>query len=487
VRTSQDSDAEPFACTFAVIDAKTTFRPPFSALKPSVRGPQTAIVVGPGGQEIWTDPYGRVKVQFHWDREGQKDENSSCWVRVAQAWAGSGFGAQFIPRVGQEVIVDFLDGDPHRPIITGSVYNASNMPPYSLPQNQTQSGIKSQSTPWGNARGGNEIRFEDARGREEMYIHAQGTQTTVVERNHSAAIGGDRMLSVSGGETVMIHGGRSTAVALADTLSVVGAATTTVGGNQSLEVTGSAQTSVAGSYALSVEGSVSESVDGDFTRTVSGRVDLTSEGEQTGTFGGDFTERHSGHRTVIVGGPTAKRSSTLHLEGSGRMYAAGTIETVAIEGLTITCGKSQIVIKPDGVTISSPKLTFVTLDAEFAGKTFAVAATDSVAIGGKSVTVSSSGALVALDSNATVRGAKVQLQGGSGSPGPGNAKDPKVTTLTLADEDGKSLANQRVILRTGGEGGPERTIVLDDKGTMDVPGEDPFEIVFLDVADGKKG
>lgn len=131
------------------IDHSRTFRPPKIAVKPTVKGPQTAIVTGPGGEEIWTDKYGRVKVQFHWDRDGQNDENSSCWVRVSHPWAGKSWGAVAIPRIGQEVIVDFLEGDPDQPIITGRVYNAETMPPYALPGAAVISGVKSDSTKGG--------------------------------------------------------------------------------------------------------------------------------------------------------------------------------------------------------------------------------------------------------------------------------------------------------------------------------------------------
>jgi type VI secretion system secreted protein VgrG len=491
---STGDDEDPFTASFVAIEADVTFRPPLTAPKPIARGPQTAVVVGPAGSEIWTDQYGRVKVQFPWDRVGTSDENSSCWIRVTQSWAGGSFGAQFIPRIGHEVIVDFLEGDPDRPIITGCVYNGQNMPPFDLPNNQTRSGIRGQSTPGGGYGGGNEIHFEDAIGIEDLYTHAQGTQTTVVERSQSATIGGDRSVTVGGSETVTVAGsetvaigaGRSTAVALADTLSVVGAATTTVGGDQSLTVAGSAQTTVAGSYDLVVSGSVSESIDGDVSRSVSGAVDVTTEGEQMQTFGADFTERHAGHRVVVVGGPLAKRSSLLHVEGSARTFAAASIESVAVEGLTLICGQSQIVIKPDSVTISSPKISFVTPDAEFAGKKFAVTATDSIELDGKTVTASSSGASVALDSNATVQGGKVQLKGGSGSSASNDDQDAKVTTLSLVDQDGKPLANQRIILRTGGEGGDERTVVLDATGSIDIPGTDPFDIIFPDLTDTQK-
>lgn len=504
---TRNEEQEPtFRCEFDAVPSDTQFRAPWATDKPVVRGPQTAAVVGPAGEEIWTDAYGRIKVQFHWDREGQNDENSSCWVRVSQAWAGSSFGAMHLPRIGQEVIVDFLEGDPDRPIVTGRVYNDANMPPYDLPDNQTQSGIKSRSTPGGAFGAGNEIRFEDATGREDLYLHAQNTQTTVVEGDQSIVIGGDRGLSVEGSEAIAVGGGRTTTVALADTLSVVGAATTTVGGSHSLAVTGSSEVSVSGSYSVSVQGSADESVEGDLSRTVTGDVDLSVEGGQTETFGDDYTERHAGHRVVVVGGATAKRSSTLHVEGSVSTFAATTIDLVAAKGITITCGSSQIVIKPNAITITTNTLVLTAGDIEMTSKKLAasasdeldlatkaltVNATDSIDLESKKVTMASGGGQITLDdSAATVQGTKVQLQGGSGGSvqsSQTNAAAVKVTTLKLVDQDGKPLANQRVTLRFGGEGGEERVVVLDDQGSAKVPGSDSFEVLFPDFPDAKKG
>jgi type VI secretion system secreted protein VgrG len=146
-------------------------------------GPQTAIVVGREGQEIWTDEFGRVKVQFHWDRPGKANENSSCWVRVSQPWAGTGWGSIAIPRVGQEVIVEFFEGDPDQPIITGRVYNASHMPPYDLPAGGHMMGFRSKSTKGGS--GYNEIVIHDAKSNEKLIIHAQKDMTTTVEHDQT--------------------------------------------------------------------------------------------------------------------------------------------------------------------------------------------------------------------------------------------------------------------------------------------------------------
>lgn len=163
---------------FTCIPHDVPFRPPRETPRPIMRGTQTAIVVGPSGEEIYTDKHGRIKVQFHWDRDGKRDENSSCWIRVGQLWAGSGWGAVYIPRIGQEVIVDFLDGDPDRPIVIGAVYHGNNKVPYPLPDEKSKSAIKSETTTGGN--GFNEIRFEDKKGEEELFLHAQKDMNVLV-------------------------------------------------------------------------------------------------------------------------------------------------------------------------------------------------------------------------------------------------------------------------------------------------------------------
>ncbi|WP_026432927.1 type VI secretion system Vgr family protein [Paracidovorax oryzae] len=188
--------------------------------KPRTTGPQTAVVVGPAGEEIWTDQYGRVKVQFHWDRIGAMDENSSCWMRVATSWAGSGFGAISIPRIGHEVVVDFLNGDPDYPLVVGCVYNAANMPPWALPGNATQSGIKTKSSKGGafgdgmknGAGDANAIRFEDRKGAEQLWLHAQKDQLTEVENDEDKWVGQDRRKTIDRDETTIVHRDRTETV-----------------------------------------------------------------------------------------------------------------------------------------------------------------------------------------------------------------------------------------------------------------------------------
>ena len=197
-----------FNVSFTATKPASQFRPARTTPKAVVRGPQTAVVVGKSGEEIWVDKYGRVKIQFHWDREGKKDENSSCWVRVSTALAGKKWGFVAIPRIGQEVIVDFLEGDPDQPIITGSVYNADHMVPYDLPANQTQSGLKTRSTKEGAADNFNELRFEDKKGAEEVFFHAEKDFKRVVKNNDTLEVGLET--KDKGDQKITIHNDRKT-------------------------------------------------------------------------------------------------------------------------------------------------------------------------------------------------------------------------------------------------------------------------------------
>ncbi len=196
-----------YANRFTCIPSRVPYRPLRKTPKPVVEGVQTAVVVGPSGEEIYTDKYGRVKVQFHWDRLGKKNEKSSCWIRVSEPWAGKNWGAVFLPRIGQEVIVDFLEGDPDRPIITGRVYNAEQMPPYKLPDHQTRSGIKTRSTKGGGGSNYNEIRFEDKKGQEEIHIHAERNLRTMVEADETRTVGGQRTTTIQKDDKLTVKEG----------------------------------------------------------------------------------------------------------------------------------------------------------------------------------------------------------------------------------------------------------------------------------------
>lgn len=197
---------------FVAAPADLPVRPERQTPRPSVRGLQSALVVGPAGEEIYVDKYGRVKVQFYWDREGSQNEKSSCWMRVASGWAGNNWGQIQLPRVGQEVLVEFLEGDPDRPVVIGSVYNANQMPPYTLPGNKTQSGVKSRSSMNGGPGTFNELRFEDKQGAEQIFVHAQKDLATVVQNDENRHVMNDRTTEVENDETHEVGNDRVTEI-----------------------------------------------------------------------------------------------------------------------------------------------------------------------------------------------------------------------------------------------------------------------------------
>jgi len=231
-------------CSFTAIDSATPFRPARITPKPSIRGCQTAVVVGKSGEEIDTDEYGRVKVKFHWDRYSKGDETSSCWIRVSQPWAGRKWGGMFLPRIGQEVIVEFLEGDPDQPIITGRVYNGDNMPPYTLATNKTMSTLKSLSSKGGG--GFNELRFEDKKGEEQVFIHAEKNQDVRVKNDCFETIGNNRHLVITKDQFEHVKNKRHEKVDVDHMEEVTNDRHLKVGGKEAKEVVGSKSLTVTG-------------------------------------------------------------------------------------------------------------------------------------------------------------------------------------------------------------------------------------------------
>ena len=274
-RSGGDGEFE-FSSSFTATPFDTPYRPERSAPAPRAYGYESAVVVGPSGEEIYTDKYGRVKVQFFWDRRGTKDDKSSCWVRVSTLWAGKGFGFIHTPRIGQEVLVAFLNGDPEDPIVVGRVWNAEQMPPYALPANKTQSGVKTRSSMHGTPDNFNEIRFEDKKGSEELYIHAEKDQTIVVEHdrrdsvgnNETRKIGNDQSLSVSNDQTISVGNNRSDSVSKDETISIGGNRSESVSGNESVSVTKDRSHTISGNETLSVSGDRTASVSKDEKITI---------------------------------------------------------------------------------------------------------------------------------------------------------------------------------------------------------------------------
>jgi type VI secretion system secreted protein VgrG len=310
---------EDFRCSVTALDAKVAFRPLRSTPRPRMAGPQTATVVGQAGEEIWTDEHGRVRLQFHWDREGKSDENSSCWVRVGQFWAGGGFGAQFIPRIGQEVIVDFLGGDPDRPIVVGSVYNGLNHPPFPLPQNATQSGIKTQSSKGGSTSNANIIRFEDKIGSEQLYIQAEKNEDVLVKANRTTNVGDSDRLEIVNHRDKKIGKNETIDVGQNRKATIVGNDTTIVQANQEKTITGNVTDQVMGNVTETIIGNVTETIGGSRTETITGALTQTVTGGVTLTTPAAVTISAAGGVTIVA--PGGMKTVDSFFDKTGGVYA----------------------------------------------------------------------------------------------------------------------------------------------------------------------
>ena len=415
---SGDGDAT-WGITVTSQPTSIPYRPQVITPKPLTHGPQTAVVVGPAGEEIYTDDegYGRVKVQFFWDRYGKKDENSSCWIRVSHPWAGKEWGFIHIPRIGQEVIVDFIGGDPDYPLITGSVYNQEQMPPYALPANKTASGIKSRSTKGGSPTDFNEIRMEDKKGEEQLYIHAQKNHDTVVELDESRMVGNNRSSRIGyddnrfvahddrqvikNNQTNQIDGSQDTKVKVDQTNTVDGYQTNVVHGSRTqgvdhvlTEVTGQHHfETVGGNHAFTVGGNESKLIFGDQTNlvlknrgdmikgslktVVSGKTSImSSNGYAVGTskysetctsrsakvtgndktkIEGMQTETIDGMRSVTING-----GDTTTIKGA-HIHSVTGLSTVSATGLMIV--KSDVVISISGTVVNITGMTALNFSA----------------------------------------------------------------------------------------------------------------------------
>ena len=331
-----EADAPHYHNSFVAIPHGVPFHPPRTSPKPLVWGSQSALVVGKSGEEIWVDKHGRVKVQFHWDRNGKKDESSSCWVRVSSAWSGKNWGVVHIPRIGQEVIVDFLEGDPDRPIITGRVYNADQTPPYALPGDQTQSGIKSRSSKAGGTDNFNEIRFEDKKGSEVLFIHAEKDEQVEVENDRSDSVGHD--------ETVSIGNDRSESVKNNESITIDKNRTESVGGDESVSISGNRSLSVSKDETIDVTGKRTDSVGKNEDVTIAdnrshsiGKDDKLDVGKNLLINTGDSVTIKTGDASISMktNGDIKIKGNNIKIEASGKVQIEASSD-VNIKGSKVT-------------------------------------------------------------------------------------------------------------------------------------------------------
>ena len=290
-----EENKDTYRCTFKTIRKSVQFRAPLKTAWPKIPGILIARVTGPAGEEIYTDKYGRIKVQFPWDREGQNDENTSCWIRVVTPWAGKAWGMIAVPRIGQEVVIQFEDGDPDRPICTGMLYNADVMPPYTLPANMTQTGIVTRSTKAGSASTFNELIFEDKKDAEFVRLQSEKDYKETIKNNAVITVGMEK--KDPGDYTMTIYHHRSEFVKTGDSTFKVEQGneirdiktdkTETIGQHSTKEVKGNLKSTVKGNETHDITGNNEKKVTGTYTNDVTGAVTIESKQSITLKVGGN--------------------------------------------------------------------------------------------------------------------------------------------------------------------------------------------------------
>jgi type VI secretion system secreted protein VgrG len=314
-----------FECRFHCIPAATVFRPRRDTPQPIVEGPQTAVVVGPPGEEIYPDEFGRVKVQFHWDREGSYDENSSCWLRVSQVHAGAGWGSMDLPRIGEEVIVDFLEGDPDKPIISGRVYNGNNRPPFDLPAHKTRSGGKTQTH---KGAGYNEISMDDTAGAEQIRLNGQYNMDSVVGNNQTLVVGVDRTSEIGNNDALTVG---------VDQVEQVGSnKSVTVGSDMNVDV-GSKLVFNAGSKITLKCGASKITMNSGGVITISGTI-ITTAAAANAAVAAPLTQVVGGVMLTTVGGINMMSGGVCHVGAAALASVAGSKVDIAGAGKTAIKG-----------------------------------------------------------------------------------------------------------------------------------------------------
>ncbi|TIM32617.1 MAG: type VI secretion system tip protein VgrG [Mesorhizobium sp.] len=425
-RALADVESENFKVILGVAPTALAYRPPRVTTRPIMRGPQTATVVGPSGEEIFTDKYARVKVQFHWDRLGKKDQNSSCFVRVSQTWAGSGWGFIQIPRIGQEVIVDFIEGDPDLPIITGRVYNASQMPPYGLPGNATQSGWKSDSSKGGG--GYNELMFEDKAGSELVNFQAQKDHNLLIKNdrtklvqhdqsdridhdakhsvghnldedvgnNKTVKVGVDQTTDIGNNDTETVGVNRSLTVGSNETIGIGANSTETIGSNHTQTV-GLVQTITVGAARVdSVGAAETRSVGAVQTNQIGASRSMTVGAGQTHTIGAADNWTIAAAQSVKIG---ADQSFAIGGAQSSQIGKARSAKIGADDATDVGGGHALKVGKGSGIQVAEDSSIKV-------GKNLVIDAGDSITFkcGSASITMKKDGTIVADGKDITLKG-----------------------------------------------------------------------------------
>lgn len=419
-----------YQCRFQCVPVTGTVRPkrPRRVLKQVV---ETATVTGPLGSEIHTDEHGRVRVAFHWDRGRSgvgATAHTSCWVRVSQTWSGPSWGFQFIPRIGMEVLVAFLDGDTDRPVVIGCLPNAVNPVPYALPAGASKSGIRTSSTPGG--KGYNEIALDDAAGVELVSIRAQKDFAQETRDEHRLVVGGDRKAIISGSDSLQVAGGRQVVVSGDSHDEIAGHAEQLVNGNVSADV--------MGNRSAWIEGHDEATVRGNIVQTVSGDIALAANGNY-----------------ILSAGTSDMGEVSINVSGNFVAGASQRVRILAQEAITIACGDSSITIGPDKITLESVNVEIKGakgVTATGAGPSLSLA--DEAQLVAKKIAVISEGARIEMNKEASIKGEKVKLAGSSPPPEEKSEEQKEETEkleVRYTDPNGEAYAKKKYRISIDGK------------------------------------
>lgn len=456
---------------FECVPTTTTFCPPRPERR-TVNVVLTAAVVGPIGQEIYTDELGQIKVQFHWDREGGKNEHSSCWLRTMQTWGGTGWGTQFIPRIGMEVIVVFEGGDPDKPICLGCLNNGTHLPTFPTPENKTRSGFRTQSTP--SAIGFNELSFEDKADKEQIYLQAQRDFDEYVKNNHTLRVDAD--------ETIRINGNRDD--------RIKGNFTFHIDGKRIEQTLGDAEFSIEKNRIDTVSGNSDERVSGMLTKRVEGKEQFYVKGNATHEYADDLTLRVKGNETVLVGRHEAERSYQLHVEGVARIHGTKALELSTDKELIFRCGKSMIRIGGDKVEIDAPAIAVkgdvATMSLSEAGLSMSSKTARADIKDGTVAMSTDGGATFAMGKEVKIDAKQILLNSPdrpAEDPPPADPGPP--TKIKLTDQDGHPLPHQRYLILL--EDGTEHSGLTDKDGQVELDLPEDGKIFFPELSEVQPG
>lgn len=391
-------DTLGYSNTFRCMPNDIPYRPERVTPRPTIKGVQTAIVTGPAGEEVHTDEHGRVKVHFHWDRVGGMDDKSSCWIRVSQLWAGAGWGAMWIPRIGHEVVVDFIEGDPDRPIIIGRVYHGANVPPYPLPAEKTKSTIMSNSSKGGD--GSNELRFEDRKGQEEIYLHGQKDWTIRILHDENEDVGNDDTLHVGHDQKERIDNDRSASVGANEHLDVGKNRDERIDANDTLYIGKNRAVTVSGAHTETVGAAQSVSVGGAQSVAVGAAQAITVAKDKTENVGGDSSESIGKNKSSSAGGTYA-----LSVGKDMNVEVGKNAKEEVKDDKTLIVGK-KLKIQVGDATIQIEKNGNITVQ----GKKIIVTGDGPIQVEGKKIAVKSEGAVnVEASGNVKIKGSQVGM------------------------------------------------------------------------------